>query len=69
MVNWNDVLSNKVGKSAVVKFATGSLSRDNLLKVFSGKPEATEMRQLVRNKGAQYARRVARKALRRRNLI
>jgi hypothetical protein len=69
MVNWTNVLSNKVGRNAVVKFATGELSRDNLLKTFSGKPEASDVRQLVRTKGAQESRRIARKALRRRNLI
>jgi hypothetical protein len=71
MVNWSNVLSDFTGRRAVVKFASGELSRDNLLKVFSAgknREANTEVRQLVRSRGAQNARRIAREALKRRGI-
>lgn len=72
MVNWTNVLSQEVGQCAVKAFVVGELSRDNFLKVFSvGKDREinSQIRNLVRNRGVREARQVARKALRRRDLI
>ena len=72
MVNWTNVLSHKVGQVAIEKFALGEMNCEDVQEVFrAGKDrEASgDVRRLIRNKGTQYARRIARKALRRRNLI
>jgi glutaredoxin 2 len=71
MTNWNKVLSHPTGQSAIKKFALGEYSCEDVQQVFRNKDrEASgDVRRLIRNKGTQYARRIARKALRRRNLI
>lgn len=72
MTNWNAVLRTTIGKNTIRKFAMGELSGENTLKVFRGskdKEVASEVSQLIRKRGTQLARRISRKALRRRNLI
>lgn len=65
MVSWSDLIESN--KKAVVKFATGCLSGDDFQREFSGNPNPA--RCAVRNNGVTYARRLARKALRRRGLL
>jgi len=72
MVNWTNVLSNKVGTHAVKKFALGELSCESVQQVFragANREVSGQVRKLIRERGTAEARRVARKALRRRNLI
>jgi hypothetical protein len=65
MVNWSDLIDTN--KKVVVKFATGCLSGEDFQREFSGNPNPA--RCAVRDHGVTYARRLARKALRRRGLI
>ena len=72
MMNWNAVLGTKIGQHTMKKFALNELSGDQTLKVFrSGKDKevASEVRSLIKKRGTQMARRISRKALRRRGLI
>ena len=72
MTNWNAVLGTKIGRNTIRKFALNELSGKDTLKVFRGgknQDVATEVSQLIRTRGTQLARRISRKALRRRNLI
>lgn len=65
MINWSDLISNN--KKAVVSFAVGNMSASDFQQTFSGNPNPA--RCAVRNHGSTYARRLARKALRRRGLL
>ena len=72
MVKWEKVLNKTVGCCAVQKFVEGSLSGFNLQKVFAACTDSEvsgQVRNLVRSKGAKEARRIAKKALKRRNLV
>jgi len=72
MMNWTNVLSNQKQRTAIKKFATGSLSGTELQKTFrtvKDKEVSKEVCGFVRKRDVQDARKVARKALRRRNLI
>ena len=72
MTNWTKVLGTSIGKNTIRKFALGELSGDKTLQVFRGgkdKEVASEVRSLIKKRGTQMARRISRKALRRRNLI
>jgi len=72
MVNWGNILSDPTGRSAVKMFANGDLSCEKVQRVFrAGKDRdlSGQIRSLIRNKGTAEARRLARKALKRRNLI
>jgi len=65
MINWTDlILTNR---KAVTKFATGTMTGEDFQREFSGNPNPA--RFAVRNNGVTYARRLARKALRRRDLL
>ena len=64
MINWTKLISSD--QKAVVKFATGNLSSQAFQQTFTG-PE-NPARFAVRNHGTLYARRLARKALRRRGV-
>ncbi len=64
MVNWNKLISDD--KNSVVKFATHSMSAKDFQTNFSGHPNPA--RCAVRDNGTLYARRLARKALRRRSI-
>lgn len=68
MIKWNDILG-KNGKgqyrNVVEQFAREEVSRDEFLTNMSGVPG---IRNLVRDHGVAEARRIARKALRRRNV-
>ncbi len=70
MTNWNVVF--ETGEfNALTEFANGQLSCENVQKVFRNQyPEASaELRNLIRTKGTAYARRLTRKALKRRVLV
>jgi hypothetical protein len=72
MTKWNKVLSNPVNTSAIYMFSTGELNCENVQKVFRALPDreaAGQVRGLIRQHGTQLARRISRKALRRRNLM
>ena len=72
MINWGNILQNPVGCAAIQKFANGELNCEEVQKVFrAGKDRDTsgQIRSLIRNKGTAQARKAARQALRRRNLI
>ena len=72
MINWTNVLSNKVGTHAVKKFALGELSCESVQQVFRASKDreaSGDVRRLIRERGTAEARKAARKALRRRNLI
>ncbi len=70
MVQWANVLKNQTGKKAITKFATGELNCEEVQKVFRNKDREVsgEVRSLIRTKGTAEARRIARKALRRRGI-
>lgn len=64
MVNWTKLISTD--QDAVVDFATHNSSAEEFQHRFSGRQNPA--RCAVRNHGALYARRLARKALRRRGI-
>lgn len=66
MVNWNCVIDKN--KSAVKAFATGKMSLRSLMEKSSNEARR-ELRHIERGYGAQYGRRLARKALRRRGAL
>ena len=65
MIDWNTLISSN--KKAVVDFATHKSSANDFQQTFAGNPNFA--RRAIRNHNALYARRLARKALRRRNLL
>ena len=67
--DWNLLLSNKCGIKTINKFATGEVSTKGVTSCFANTEKAGEFRRLVRTHGSMYARRLARKALRYRNLL
>ena len=72
MVNWNAVLgTGKVGVNAVRNFVEGKLNCEQVQVCFRNRyPEASgELRRVIRERGTHAARTLAKKALRRRNLI
>lgn len=73
MIDWNLVLAKPVNVGAVQMFATGEFSCKNVEKVLrvvtENKEESGAIRGLIRNNGTQMARRITRKALKRRNLL
>ena len=68
-VNWSKVLKDGYTQDVVLRFANNELSRDDFLWVIAGNEGSGQVRKMVRSNGAQLARRIARKALRRRNLM
>lgn len=72
MVNWTNVLSNKVGTHAVKKFALGEYNCEDVQKVFragTDRKVSGQIRRLIRERGTAEARQIAKKALRRRGLV
>lgn len=65
VVNWNAVVS-EAGLDAVELFASGQLSGRQLTDLVAYSPAAGEVRKLLRSRGVQQARTLARKALARR---
>lgn len=63
-VNWDGF---KIGD--VEAFASGKMSANEFYDSYKGTEMASDARFLVRNRRAQYARRTARKALKRRNIL
>ena len=67
--DWNLLLSNKCGVKTLNQFAIGEQSTKDVTTCFANTDRAGEFRRLVRTHGSMYARRLARKALRYRNLL
>ena len=67
--DWNLLLSNKCGVKTLNEFAVGETSTSGVTACFANTDKAREFRKLVRTHGAMYARRLARKALRYRDLL
>ena len=67
--DWNLLLSSKCGVKTLNKFAIGETSTKSATSCLANTDKAGEFRKLVRTNGSMYARRLARKALRYRNLL
>lgn len=71
-VNWTKVFGTKVGKNAALKFAQNELSGETLQAVFRAGTDrelSGQIRKLVRERGVALARRITKKAAKRRNMI
>lgn len=62
--NWNVLLGSESSLDAVADFAFQNVSVNETSERLAFSESAGEFRNLVRTNGAQYARRLARKALR-----
>ena len=67
MVKWNDVLTSKTARNAVLRFARGGSPTALLNKVNDA--AKAQVTTLLTGRDTQLARRIARKALRRRQLL
>jgi hypothetical protein len=68
MVKWQNVLAVDQTINSVQDFAVGNISKDQFLRNFSGTNVYPELRKLVRERGANGVRTLARRALRRRGV-
>jgi len=66
MVDWSGILSSKSSVSTMKSFATGEMSGRTLYSQFANTESGGAVRQLLRQYGVTYGRRLARKALTRR---
>jgi len=64
MVNWTKLIEKN--RVAVKDFATGNSTSEDFQRDFSGRPNPA--RNVVRNYGTAYARKLARKALKRQGI-
>ena len=64
--DWTGLI--EANKSSVAKFATGKMSGRDFYNVFRNTDLGGEARSLLRNRGVTYARRLARKGLKRRGV-
>jgi hypothetical protein len=70
MVNWKLLLDSENSELYMMeKFALGEASARNLTALFAHGEFAGEFRNLIRNHGVDMARKLTRRALRRRGLI
>jgi hypothetical protein len=69
MVNWTEVLANRKQLRTVAKFAGGDMSASQLRSSFKGTDASREVNSLIKTHGTTYARRLARKALKRRGTV
>lgn len=67
-MDWNKVIS-VLGTSTILGFVKRDVSGTNLYSQAVAKDVGPEVRSLLRNRGVVSARRAAREALRRRNLL
>jgi len=67
MVKWTEVMQ-EVGSSVVQDFAYKAFSKDMFLQYASGTSQYTNLRRLVRERGVNEVRQLARKALKRRGI-
>ena len=67
--DWGLLLSTRKNQRTMTKFATGALSASDATRAFAHTDYACEFRKLIRANGTQYARRLARKALRYRGIL
>lgn len=66
MVDWSGILSSKSSVNTMKSFATGEMSGRTLYSQFANTDSGGAVRQLLRQHGVTYGRRLARKALTRR---
>lgn len=70
MINWKLLLDSVNSEVYMLeKFALGEASARNLTALFAHTEFAGEFRNLIRNNGVDMARKLTRRALRRRGLI
>lgn len=67
MINWTQI-NDSVGQSSLRQFAVGEMSGRSLLKTADKVGVKSEVDSVLREHGVTYARRLARKALRRRGV-
>ena len=68
-VDWDLLLANNRRVEAMINFAFNGTSANETAQNLAFTEAAGEFRDLVRSRGSQYARRLARKAVRRRDLV
>ncbi len=68
-VNWNEILDTPADYDIVEQFARNNVSGTELYNSFTHIHGGGEVRHLLRQNGVVYARRLVRKALRRRGLV
>ena len=68
-VDWDLLLSSRCCIKTLNQFAVGNITTQGVSTCFANTDKAGEFRKLVRTHGVTYARRLARKALRYRNLL
>lgn len=66
-MNWNRILNRNLFD--VIQFAEGTISGRELRRRVTFTPVSGEVKRLLEERGVTYARRLARKALRRRNYL
>lgn len=71
MTNWDIILNQKNGQKSLVAFAMrgSNVSATSFKRAFVGTQASGTVRSLISTHGSLYARRLARKALRRRAII
>lgn len=68
MVNWGLITENKNESQNLRRFAQNELSGDEFYSLYKNTDKAGVVRNLLRNNGVVYARRLARRALNRRGI-
>lgn len=68
MINWNKLLRTDNDKIVLREFASGAYSGRTLYHWYANTSSGGVARNLLRDHGVTYARRLARKALRRRGV-
>tara|TARA_R100000008_G_scaffold54328_1_gene33161 strand:+ start:10698 stop:10910 length:213 start_codon:yes stop_codon:yes gene_type:complete len=64
--NWTSILSNRKNRSAVTNFANGNMTGREFYATFANTSLGGHVRNLLRTYGVDRARKLARKALNRR---
>lgn len=68
MINWNEILADNTSRNVVRRFAVGHFSGKATSRRLTNGAK-TEFNKVVRCRGVDYTRELARKALRRRNVL
>ena len=69
VTDWELILNNEIMQQSTIDFATKEISGEDFKDLATHFGIGGAVRNLVRNHGVVYARRIARKALRRRSLL
>ena len=67
--NWTSILSNRKNRTAVTNFANGNMTGREFYSAFANTSLGGHVRNLLRSYGVDQARKLARKALNRRELV